>query len=72
MATSETLQPARNMHAADILEQAGCITRFLADISALLHDEGKHSGSLSEKSACGLYYILDDLHNRIELAVSKM
>ena len=61
----------RTMEAVDILEQAGDIARFLADIAPMMHDQGPHIG-LSEKGACGLYYVLDDLHNRIELAISKM
>jgi len=61
----------RELSASDILEEASCVSRFLADIAPLLHAEGPHIG-ITEKGACGLYYILNHLHNDIELAVSKM
>lgn len=63
--------PAAHLEAVDLLEKAGSITRFLADIAPLLHDQGPNIG-LSERGASGLYHILCDVETMIEDAAARI
>lgn len=56
-------------NAADMLEAALCVTGFLRDIAPLLTSDGSNLG-LSEKGACGLMLIVENLYHTIDKAAN--
>ena len=59
-------------HAADILEGARSVTRFLAEVAPYMTDDKGHGIGLSEQGAFGLQLILEALGRTIEAAAEAL
>lgn len=70
MNTTNTYSMSGSDNAADLLEAALCVTGFLRDIAPLLTSDGNTLG-LSEKGACGLMLIVENLYHTIDKAASS-
>ena len=58
-------------HAADILEGARCVTRFLTEVCPCMTEEAGRPG-LSESGTFGLQLVLEALNKTIEAAASAL
>ncbi len=66
---TQTYSMSGSDNAADMLDAALCVTGFLRDIAPLLTSDGENLG-LSEKGACGLMLIVENLYHTIEQAAN--